>query len=1011
MKHSVSHLLIVGLLIVFGCIREDVLLPPSIASFSSNPAPAQSLLIIKGANFDPSSTQLFFNDTLVSSVLSIALDEIRVVLPLRRKPADVSVTVRTQYGGSAERPLKIIPPSPVIQRVIPDRAAIGKAIKIAGAFMDQATSVEFKSPDQTNPVKATFTVIATDTVEVTVPAGLSNDAADIRIITPSGTSEPAAFTVLRPPQILSFTPEQAVAGNVIQINGSNLRYVTDARIGSIPAELLSVSATIVSLRVPAAANADTIYLRGNAGDAQTAKRLQIIPPPAISSLDKASGDAGTTVMIFGSNFQGAFEVKFGNSPAQLVSNTGSVINTRVPAGASSGKVSVTTLAGTAFSTQDFVVLGAPIISSFTPTSGTIGTRFTVTGVNLSNIISARIGLVNLKINSKSDTQAELEVLTGSVTGRITVSSTGNSFETSTNFTVTGTPQISSFTPASGTPGTVVTIVGVNFPANPEVKFGNSGPALVTRATPTEIVCQVPANASTGKVNVNGALSATDFVLNVKPLVTSISPMKGAVNQEVTIKGQYLTGTTIRFTNNLTATRVGTGTDTEVVVRVPTGAITGKISISNTAGVTESSSDFQVLLPPTITSFSPAGGPVGTVVTITGTNLNHTPEVRFANNVLATIQSVSPTQLVVQVPTGSVTGKISVKTEAVATAILSAADFTVQGKPQINSIAPASGTINERVTITGTNFQNVQSVTFDGVSTSTFISVTATAIQVRVPAMVSATTNRSINVSVRTSADVSNNQVFSLLGTPTITKLSPNNNPAGWAFLIEGTNMGSVRKIAVDNKVPVIGANGIDLRAGNYLTTKVPDDIVVSSTQNKTLTLYYTSDDTGFITANYQVLSAPPPGVFPPPFMILPPPVPINFVQNDISAWWENPNFKPYKLDEFTTVKHHCFNIRGNFFNAADLVNNSGTFCEFYEYFVIEDDFGNTYGSTIRNWFGGWNRGKINVSSGTTRSMSGQSNATGTSGLIFTDNNGRQLQLSFDSGGCAIINANGCENDD
>lgn len=58
--------------------------------------------------------------------------------------------------------------------------------------------------------------------------------------------------------------------------------------------------------------------------------------------------------------------------------------------------------------------------------------------------------------------------------------------------------------------------------------------------------------------------------------------------------------------------------------------------------------------PTITIFSPTSGPIGTVVTITGTNFSATP----ANNIVyfgavrATVSSATTTQLSVNVPAGS-----------------------------------------------------------------------------------------------------------------------------------------------------------------------------------------------------------------------------------------------------------------------------------------------------------------------------------------------------------------------
>ncbi|HYG18784.1 MAG TPA: SBBP repeat-containing protein, partial [Ohtaekwangia sp.] len=97
--------------------------------------------------------------------------------------------------------------------------------------------------------------------------------------------------------------------------------------------------------------------------------------------------------------------------------------------------------------------------------------------------------------------------------------------------------------------------------------------------------------------------------------------------------------------------------------------------------------------PTITSFSPTSGPVGTSVTITGTNFSATPAnnvVTFFNNKTATVTASTSTSITTTVPVGAVTGKISV-TVGCNTAV-SATDFTVGAAslPTITSFTPASG---------------------------------------------------------------------------------------------------------------------------------------------------------------------------------------------------------------------------------------------------------------------------------------------------------------------------------
>ena len=95
-------------------------------------------------------------------------------------------------------------------------------------------------------------------------------------------------------------------------------------------------------------------------------------------------------------------------------------------------------------------------------------------------------------------------------------------------TVVVTPVITSFTPASGTAGTVVTLTGKHFnavPGNNVVTF-NGIAASVTGATATTLTVTVPPGEAAGRIRVGtpdgAALSATDFLLATPP-PTAVAP--------------------------------------------------------------------------------------------------------------------------------------------------------------------------------------------------------------------------------------------------------------------------------------------------------------------------------------------------------------------------------------------------------------------------------------------------------------------------------------------------------
>jgi hypothetical protein len=142
--------------------------------------------------------------------------------------------------------------------------------------------------------------------------------------------------------------------------------------------------------------------------------------------------------------------------------------------------------------------------------------------------------------------------------------------------------------------------------------------------------------------------------------------------------------------------------------------------------------------PTITSFTPTTGPIGTIVTITGTNFTGATALTFGGTSATTFTVGSSTQVTATVPTGATTGKICVTTPSGHGC--SSQSFTVNttAAPTITSFTPTSGPVGTSVTITGTNFTGATSVTFNNV-TATFVVNSATQITATVPS--TATTGR------------------------------------------------------------------------------------------------------------------------------------------------------------------------------------------------------------------------------------------------------------------------------
>jgi len=133
---------------------------------------------------------------------------------------------------------------------------------------------------------------------------------------------------------------------------------------------------------------------------------------------------------------------------------------------------------------------------------------------------------------------------------------------------------------------------------------------------------------------------------------------GKVGKNIGISGQGLNGTTKVSFSGASATFTIVS-DSFVTATVPNGAKTGPISVTASGSALKSNKVFRVT--PQITSFTPASGPPGTVVTITGVSLSQMKTVTFGGVKATSFLVVNDSTVKATVPSGAVTGKIAITT--------------------------------------------------------------------------------------------------------------------------------------------------------------------------------------------------------------------------------------------------------------------------------------------------------------------------------------------------------------
>jgi uncharacterized repeat protein (TIGR01451 family) len=444
------------------------------------------------------------------------------------------------------------------------------------------------------------------------------------------------------------------------------------------------------------------------------------------------------------NFTNVTSVKFNGVPASFSAPAQSQINAQVPPTAT-GKISVTTPAGTATSANDFTFTRAPVITNFFPTIGKAGqTQVTIEGLNLgpTNNVTG-ISFAGASVSGwgfTAENQISVTVPSGATSGPIRVANTVNVGVSSNDFIVTRAPIVTGFDPVFAAPGDQIRIDGINFTGVPSpggVKFNgiNSKSNVVT--ADTQIFAYVPNNATTGPLTVTnpfgtGTSSEEFTVIGNLPVITGFFPNSGARGTSVTIDGKNFIGPVmVKFNGAVDLTTTTAPAPTQIRATVPADATTGPITVTTSAGTSTNLNIFYV--PPRLTSFTPTSGVVGTNVVITGANFTNVTAVLF-NATLANFSVNASNKLTAVVPTNATTGVLTVITPG--GIIISTNTFRVL--PNITSFSPTLGPAGATlVTILGTSFFNVSSVSFNGANTANFTVVSSTEIRATVP--LSATT--------------------------------------------------------------------------------------------------------------------------------------------------------------------------------------------------------------------------------------------------------------------------------
>ncbi len=610
-------------------------------------------------------------------------------------------------------------PAPAISGVSATTGPVGSQVTISGTGFGTAQG---SSQVFLNDLAATVNTWSATSISITIPSGATTGPLVVAVASSMDSSNPVTFTITSQPlpsgwldQDVGVVPAQGsstYASGVFTVKGTghgvysttdgfHFVYVPLSGNGTIIARVASLSGTssadagvmIRETMNPAATVAFSEYnadeyvwfpYRTSTGGTPTSPDASAGALPYWVEVVRSGSTFSAYMSSNGSNW-----VQVGTSQTINMA-TNVFIGLAVANGTTSSTLATATLDNV--SVSNISSPPAPVISSVSPAGAPVGAVVTLTGTSFQPVqgnSTVTVDGVSATVQSWNETAINIFVPTSLSAGSASmVVTVGGQASNGAGFAAL--PAVTSIYPMSAAVGGSITIYGATFGAtqgSSTVYFNGVAATSVTSWSATQIVAAVPTGATTGAVTVtvNSAQSnpTTSFTL-INPVISSLSPAWGPIGGTVVVNGTgfgatpgngavYINGAYAQFGE-------GTWTNTQISVVVPSSATTGPLTVT-TAGLTSNGVQFTVEGSLAVTGISPNAGPIGSSVTISGTGFGPSQGTSTVtmNAVALTVSSWSDTQIVAAIPTGTITGAITVNEESLSA---SGPTFTINSTVQL-----------------------------------------------------------------------------------------------------------------------------------------------------------------------------------------------------------------------------------------------------------------------------------------------------------------------------------------
>lgn len=406
-------------------------------------------------------------------------------------------------------------------------------------------------------------------------------------------------------------------------------------------------------------------------------------------------------------------------------------------------------------------------------------------------------------------------------------------------------------------GGSITVTGTNLLTAATARLGGTDKvASVSPSSSTSATVICPPQPFAGfyelTINASGEWSPTY-------LVPYSDAGRAAVAHIVPARGPLAGGTTVTIT--------GTGFEDDMSVRFGgatascSGLTSAQATCTSPGSTTEGAVDVVVVTSrgpsfysdddrftytsgPSIASITPASAPASgspvTSVTITGTNLAHATDVSFGSTTYSAddfVATDTTIQLVLSAKQAPDIVDVSVTTPDGTATAPDIFRFVGTAAPKITAITPVKGPAGTVVSITGSGFAALTSVTFDAIPAPAMNTTSDTSLTAAVPVGLSAGL---VDVSVVTSngtATKTDAFTVEVAGVPSVTTVSPKTGSAQTTVVLLGSGFSNATKVTFDgiDATFTINSDTSITATAPYGMSQGDVDVVVSNAAGPSLT--------------------------------------------------------------------------------------------------------------------------------------------------------------------------------